>query len=350
MTKVLVSTTAMMQLYEQGFIDLDDAVSVYLGPEFNSHPGKERITLRNLMLHNAGYPEDPSPAYNSKEFGCPSSTFSHPPLSFSCQTNIHKALLGQDLKYAPGQEYLYSDLSFITLMYVIGHAVRVNALVPESFLLPECVSASLVNGDATAQPPSLPVDQCYYEAYIRRSVVDALGIPRMLFRPPPALWAEIAPTENDTTYRHTVVEGAVHDENAYASGGVQGHAGLFASAPATARLVHRIMFAGQYSPNTYHVNATTVKTFTTVADASFSSRALGWDTNLDQVSCGSLSTTAFRHTGFTGTQACCDVDRGVFTVLHTNRVYPTRDDEKHLVVRTKFNSAVQRIVDALSHH
>jgi hypothetical protein len=78
-----------------------------------------------------------------------------------------------------------------------------------------------------------------------------------------------------------VVQGRVHDENAYVSGGIQGHAGLFQSGVDTATLMHRLLFANTYSPNTYHVNQTTVNLFTTPPYPDRSSRALVWDTNDD---------------------------------------------------------------------
>jgi CubicO group peptidase (beta-lactamase class C family) len=161
-------------------------------------------------------------------------------------------------------------------------------------------------------------------------------------------WLNIAPTENDTWYRHEVVQGQVHDENGYVSGGIQGHAGLFQTAPDTATVMHRLMFADTYQPNVFHVNSTTVTKFITPPYPDRSSRALVWDTNdsAPSGSCGSLSVKTYMHTGFTGTLTCADPTRGVIAILHCNRVYPTRNNTGHSAVRTAFTTAVQRIIDA----
>jgi hypothetical protein len=100
------------------------------------------------------------------------------------------------------------------------------------------------------------------------------------------------------------------------------------------------------------VNGTTVRKFTTLVNRTQSSRALGWDTN-DHVAntyrgCGNLSALSFTHTGYTGTQVCNDVERGLTTVLLTNRVYPRADEESlHTIhsARQEFNNLVKGIFD-----
>ena len=128
--------------------------------------------------------------------------------------------------------------------------------------------------------------------------------------------------------RPTLV-GEVHDENAWALGGVAGHAGLFgtaarsapsrARAPAHASTATRCSRAGDDAA--LHDRATEVPG---------SSRALGWDTMLPTSSCGTLmSPTAIGHTGFTGTSLWIDWERDLYVVLLTNRVHPTRDQRSH---------------------
>jgi CubicO group peptidase (beta-lactamase class C family) len=96
------------------------------------------------------------------------------------------------------------------------------------------------------------------------------------YLPDPSLWPECAPTENDTIYLHRVIQGQVSDGNAYALGGIAGHAGLFSQAPDLYILMSRIMFATQYDD---FLNSTTVDLFTTEYNHTQSSRALGWNTN-----------------------------------------------------------------------
>ncbi len=137
-------------------------------------------------------------------------------------------------------------------------------------------------------------------------------VARCRFRPDPSLWPQVAPTWNETLgYRHEVVQGVVSDGNTYAMGGVSGHAGLFSTAHDTYRLMRRIAFA---SPADAWLNASTVALFTTVANASFSSRALGWDTNSGPwqtyQGCGNFSANTFTHTGFSGACVSCTCRSG----------------------------------------
>ena len=98
---------------------------------------------------------------------------------------------------------------------------------------------------------------------------------------------------------------------------------------------------------TLNLNKTTIRLFTTIANRTQSSRALGWDTN-DYVmntyrGCGNLSQTTFTHTGYTGTQLCADPEHKLMTILLTNRVYPRADSEsleKIHHARQLFNNAV----------
>lgn len=81
-------------------------------------------------------------------------------------------------------------------------------------------------------------------------------------------------------------------------------------------------------------------------------RALGWDTNdcvetTTDCLCGNLSSTTWTHTGFTGTQVCCDPERQIFTVLLTNRVFPDKSNTKILQARRDFNNAVKQVVDSM---
>lgn len=101
-------------------------------------------------------------------------------------------------------------------------------------------------------------------------------MPNTRFLPPKNLWSDAAPCENDTTYLHKVIQGQVSDGNAYALGGIAGHAGLFSTAHDLYLLAHRILFA---TPDDTFLNATTAKFFTTEYNHTQSSRALGWNTN-----------------------------------------------------------------------
>jgi len=111
------------------------------------------------------------------------------------------------------------------------------------------------------------------------------------------------------------------DENAYALGGVAGHAGLFSTASDLAVFAQMLLNGGSYN-GTRIVADSTVKLFTRRAAGT---RALGWDTCGGHGSCGKyLGESAYGHTGFTGTSLWIDPDREMFVVLLTNRVHAAR--------------------------
>ena len=174
------------------------------------------------------------------------------------------------------------------------------------------------------------------------------------YRPPAALLPRIAPTENDP-WRGRVVRGEVHDENAFALGGVAPHAGLFATAADLTHLAQMLLDGGSLDGRRI-VSRSTVELFTERAGVPVSSRAIGWDTPTDESgqrsstpgqpaysSAGSLfSARSFGHTGFTGTSMWMDPERGLYVILLTNRVHPTRDNDAIRGVRAQVADAVVR--------
>ena len=121
LTKVVSTTTAAMLLYQWGALDLDAKVGDFFGPAFAATDArKEAITVRHLLLHEAGFPPDPTPvSYCTPSFACPMTTdvpASERRLAFTCQRHILDELLAQTLATPAGVQYVYSDLSMITLM------------------------------------------------------------------------------------------------------------------------------------------------------------------------------------------------------------------------------------------
>jgi CubicO group peptidase (beta-lactamase class C family) len=145
-----------------------------------------------------------------------------------------------------------------------------------------------------------------------------------MFRPGTALRPRIAPTEIDP-WRQRHLRGEVHDENAFALGGVSSHAGLFSTADDLTRFA-RMYLNGGTLDGTRVLDAATIAQFTKVQDLALSNRALGWETATGTNSGGHLmSASAFGHTGFTGTSLWIDPEKDVFVLLLSNRVNPTRE-------------------------
>jgi CubicO group peptidase (beta-lactamase class C family) len=203
----------------------------------------------------------------------------------------------------------------------------------------------------------MPLDE-----FVRRNLFAPLGMRETLYNPlaqavalagssvqasdeSSPLFSRIAPTEVDTLFRRQHMHGRVHDENAFAIGGVAGHAGLFSSARDLAKFAQMLLNGGYFDGRRL-LSSETINMFTR-QQSDASSRALGWDTPAQNSSAGDyFSESAFGHTGFTGTSMWMDPARNVFVILLTNRVNPTRENQKHVPLRRAISDAVnQAIVD-----
>jgi CubicO group peptidase (beta-lactamase class C family) len=328
LTKVLITTTAVAQLYERGHLSLDMTISSMF-PAF-AQAGKNTITVENLMLHNSGFPGDPYPGYGMKAFGCPQTQKDRVPQDFSCMDRIFDAVMAQKPINPVGQVYVYSDLSMITMMYVVG-----KIAVDKGYVGDDDVRAGCPLGNKGSY-------ECYYEAYANKYIFRT-HMRDSMFVPPLEFKSRCAPTWNESdSFRHTQVWGFVSDSNCYTMGGIAGHAGLFATLKDTYTIVNDLLFENKL------VNATTMKYFTSVHNVTQSSRAIGWDTNVYQTEggmCQAFSKDTYMHTGFTGTLICVDKPRQLISILLTNRVYPDINNRKISAVRNSFSKAVVAIYD-----
>ena len=209
-SKIIGPVTAAARLYELGLlVDLDGSVSEedLLGPAF-AQKGKGNVTVRNLLLHDAGFPPDPTPGYSDAAFGCPATSQQpHPPLSLSCVEKIFASVLAQALAHPVGTTYVYSDLSMITLLFVVGRVAQRERLVGAADFdlarLPECAHA---NPPGTGRLYLL----CAYEAYWRLHIkpwlfADTRRSPTS-YLIPAADWPRASPTYADPDYRHEVMQ------------------------------------------------------------------------------------------------------------------------------------------------
>jgi CubicO group peptidase (beta-lactamase class C family) len=152
----------------------------------------------------------------------------------------------------------------------------------------------------------------------------------------------IAPTTSDEL-RGGPLQGVVHDANAWAMGGVSGHAGLFSTARDIAIFAQCLLDGGTYA-NVRIVAPQTIARWTSRQTAG-ASRALGWDTPAPASSAGRyFSPRSFGHTGFTGTSLWIDPERGLFVVLLMNRVNSRGEATRHAQLRRDVSDAVQRAV------
>ncbi len=290
LTKVVATTTAAMILEEEGKLDLSRTVSSYL-PEFNA-PDKAAITVRMLLTHRGGL-EAFAPLW--KEW--------HGRAEYLTQINA------RPLANPPNTKVVYSDWDFI-LMGMIVERITGTTL----------------------------------DAFTAERVFGPLGMTSTRFTPDTtdkALMQRITYTALDTLRGQ--LHGTVHDPNAWALGGVSGHAGLFSSARDLAVFVQMLMNGGTYA-GVRIVKPTTVARWTSSQDLG-SSRALGWDTPSSVSSAGRFfSPRSFGHTGYTGTSIWVDPERGLFVVLLTNRVNSRGEATRHTQLRRDVADAVQSAI------
>jgi CubicO group peptidase (beta-lactamase class C family) len=307
LTKVIGTTTAAMILEDEGRLDLDRPVREFL-PGLDA-PDKAAITVRMLLTHSGGF-------------------ISGAPLWRDApgRAEFLRTMNQRPLAYVPGDSTIYSDWDLI----LAGWIVEEIAGRPLDEFLQERVWGPLGMRDTGFNP----LAEGRVPAGEHCTVTHRAGHP---------LLPRIAATEQDTVYRHRAVHGMVHDENSCALGGVAGHAGLFSSARDLAVFAQMMLNGGSYN-GVRILDPNTIARWTARQNPR-SSRALGWDTPSAGATAGRyFSPRSFGHTGFTGTSIWMDAERGLFVVLLTNRVNPTRQNVRHEPLRRDIADAVQAAV------
>jgi serine-type D-Ala-D-Ala carboxypeptidase len=282
LTKPLITGLLCGRRIESGELTLDSSIAHYL-PEFD-RADKHMITVRELLTHTSGLP-----AWR--------------PLYILAKGEPERAIgviADLDLDYPPGTRVVYSDLSFITL----------------GFLLERMTGKRLAE-------------------LARQEIIGPLALQRTFFNPEMALQTEIAACETGNAYeletcreiganqysgwRKNIIWGEVHDGNAHFLGGAAGHAGLFSTGYETFILANQFL-AGQtklLKPETCNVFRTNM------TEGLNEGRSLGWQLAATKGSSAgpSLSPDSFGHTGFSGTS--CWIDPGLERVfiLLTNRTH-----------------------------
>ncbi len=317
LTKVCATTLAAMKLFGEGKLDIDAPVIKYL-PQFGQN-GKEKITVRNLLEHDSGLPPDP-PAILWNTSAIPKGSgqldrLLKNPRQFvvadSFGSNFEAAhdamwdsLFATPLQYPTGTKMVYSDINFLMLEKIVEKIIGVRL-----------------------------------DNYVEDNFYKPLGMTRTMFTPPAWLAPSCAPTEYDSA-AGGFIQGVVHDENARSLGGVAGHAGLFSTANDLAVYLEMLLNHGVYDGRRY-LQDSVIALFTR-KQSDLSTRGLGWDTKSPTRSSTGhyFSPTSFGHLGFTGTSIWVDPARNLFVILLTNRVCPSRQNEKIIEARPSIHDAV----------
>ncbi|MGP3974949.1 serine hydrolase domain-containing protein [Streptomyces sp. 8N114] len=285
LTKLFTAVAALQQV-ERGALDLDAPLVDHADPRAGLVTD-HGITVRHLLTHTSGLrAELPFYEYNTAE---------------------HLALLWAEKPLTePGSTYVYSDLNLLLLESVLWHA--------------------------TGQP---------LDVLVREGITTPLGMDRTRFNPPRSWRSRIAATEDQrkpwAKVNRGLIHGRVHDENAYAMGGVAGHAGLFSTARDLAVLCRTLLAGGAYGPARILAPSSVAELlgppglgFVTGA-AWFMGELAGPDSR------------AAGHTGFTGTSLVLDPATDTFLVLLANTVHPVRrpaDSRPRAAAATRLARAV----------
>ncbi|MEO5589390.1 MAG: serine hydrolase [Gemmatimonadaceae bacterium] len=266
LSKVVGTTTAIMLLYDEKKIDLDAPILRYL-PAFSGGL-KDQVTVRELLTHRSGLPAGRDLWRRARS-----------------PQEARDMVLATTLEYRPDASYIYSDLGADVLGMIVEE----------------------VSGQRL-------------DMFLTKRVFAPLGMHDTFYRPADSLRYRIAPTEV-TPPRGYPLRGEVHDENAYALGGIAGHAGLFSTAADLSIFAQMMLNGGTYE-GVQIFSEPTVALFTRRAAGH---RALGWDTADGDYGSGRyLTERAYGHTGYTGTSIWIDPDREMFVVLLTNRVHAAK--------------------------
>lgn len=319
LTKTTATTPTIMRLAEEQKLKLDTNVGTYI-PRAKTSP-MNNISVREVMLHQAGfipfipfhsnvhsgdYSRDSSVAY-------PTKVADH----YFIRRNYFKDVMWPKMLNSPIRTrgaYVYSDIS----MYVMKEI------------------AERLTG--------VPIDQ-----YVQDNFYGPLGMQTAGFLPRNRFSrTQIVPTEQDTYFRKTLLEGYVHDQGAALAGGVSGHAGLFGSANDVAIIYQMLLNKGTYGGAQYF-KPQTVDMFT-AKQSNVSRRGLGfdrWDPDLGKkYPSATASPQTYGHTGYTGTCVWVDPSRGLVYVFLSNRVYPSVTDKlSNMKIRGRIQDVINRAID-----
>ena len=378
LTKPVATATAMMLLVRDGRVRLDDPVCTVI-PEF-SQGAKPAVTFRQLLNHTSGLPAwkpyyetvMPVEAGAMPETVMPMNTGAmsetvmavntgttaesvipvnadampesvipakagiqkrhgrtldsgfrrndeSDPDAAARKTRCHEQVHDEELVARPGERFLYSDLGFMLL----GEAVeRLSGKPLDRFCEDEMFTPMQLSS-------TFFVD-------LSRSSEETCPAPA-----PAIAAAEIAATE-DCPWRRKILCGEVHDDNAYAMGGIAGHAGLFSSAPDVHRFI-RFLGRCRAGAEPDFLPAAVVREFLEAErPLPGQTHVLGWDTPSPEGSSSGrhFSSRTVGHLGFTGTSIWWDLERDVHVVFLTNRVHPSRDNDAIRQFRPLVHDAV----------
>ncbi len=321
-TKIAASTLALARLHSEGKFNLDATMKDYL--PFLKKSNKADLVWRQVLTHQAGLKafipfwrdcRKADGTWKRRTFRWGKEARGAYTVQITDSLWLHKKYykkIFKSIKDSPlneKKEYVYSDLSFM--------------------LYPQVVK------NLTGQD---------FEEYLKSNVYRKIGATSLTFNPKRFYdLNQIAPTERDTFFRKTLVHGRVHDEGAAMLNGVSGHAGLFGNANDLMKVTQLFLQKGSYGGESF-VSENTMNEFTRYQFDN-SRRGIGFDKPARPYNGNapkSASPQSYGHTGFTGIMIWNDPAYNLNYVFLSNRVYPTRDNNKLSTLNVR--TAIMQVV------
>ena len=306
-TKIAGATLALMKLYDDGIIHLDEPINSYvdIGGQFG------KVTIREALAHQGGIrPWIPYHQEIRKKDG----TFRTKDMT-SVRDDRHEFEITDQL-YLSNQFYTKRIKKMIRKSPVIKDpGYKYSGLF--FYLVPELVETQ------TGSP---------FDQFLEDQFLQYLQNPTFGFKPSESYSLDrIPPTELDTFFRNQLIHGKVHDEGAIMMKGISGNAGLFSNAEDLSKVMQLLLAKGNVDTLRL-LSPQTIDLFTTAQYPNLENRrGLGFDKPLlkyDSVASSvarDASERSFGHSGYTGTLTWADPDNGLIFIFLSNRVYPTRN-------------------------
>lgn len=313
LTKPLATTAAFLMLVADRRVRVNDRVTRFF-PDFGVH-GKTHVEFRHLLGHSSGLPAW-RPFYRDvlrvERKGRPNFVGTN-----GARQYVYEQIHRERAEYPTGSRAVYSDLGFM----IIGELIEATS----------GMSLDRFCHDHLFKPLGLR----------STSFIDLQTLRLRKLEPVTEM---LAPTER-CSWRKRVLCGEVHDDNAYAMGGIAGHAGLFSSATEVNALVN-LWWAGYQGKSTELPGDLVKRFWTRERGVPGSTWALGWDTPSPKASQAGtrFSERTVGHLGFTGTSVWIDLERHAHVILLTNRIHPSRDNDRIRDVRPRIHDQVLEVI------
>ena len=307
LTKILGTLPLTMRAFDKGILSFSSTISDLLPSWRDSN--KSDLNLKQMLSHYSRlWPWIPFFKKTLNKKGFPKKAFYHFKSSEKHNISVAKNLFLvsdfeddmyrqiKESELIDSLEYKYSDLSYYILKKYFEN---------------------------TFNKP--------YNELVKKSIFDPLGLKMIGYKPLNRFDAsEIVPSEIDTYYRHSELDGYVHDMGAAMQDGVGGHAGLFGNAYDVASIMQMYLQKGYYN-GIQLIKPETIEAFNKCYYCEKGNRrGIGFDKpqleGINGSTCGCVSKTSFGHSGYTGTYAWADPEKEIIIVILANRTYPKDDN------------------------